>query len=257
MRTRNHNVGYRYKGNHYRTTMNTRTILAMLAAGTTFQYRGGPEDACWVGANSASHEIRKLLEQDLIWWGNTISRGLVIETLSHTALSVDSDARLMEMYDSTRSALKQAIKTPSTFLTKLSRSGRLPEGITTVLEMLRQISNAQHAASSYSTTGDGSDTTNQNTQNQENTTMSTNYPTAGLTISSAETKAGWVGQVKYDLNIVWESQPVPNDTVFDNDCVTAESFARQLAADAVAEFYRTAFDEVTVTGFTAKAKGKK
>jgi hypothetical protein len=245
MRTRNHYVGYRSGSKHYRASLNTRTILAMLSAGVTFKYCDENGYIAWTSGESPSPEIKELLEQNLIWWGHTIDRDQVAQNRSYTDLAPGLPRDFEALVNSTRSPLKRALKTPSIYLSQRRMMGDLPEGIATILEMIGQTT--QHDTASI----------NQN-ENQENTDMSTpSYPAPQLTTKAVQTKAGWVGQVLHGQNIVWESSPVANDTDFGDTPMTPDVVALDLAVAAIAEFYRSAFDDVTVKGFEAKPKGKK
>jgi len=136
MRTRNHYVGYRYVDEHFRTSLTTRHILAMLTAGVEFQYRDPRGNVIRVGPSSPSPEIKRLLEQDVIWWGRTIDPDWVRKVQHYTELPPARMSVFQSLVDNTHSALKRALKTPGIYLSQCRLSGSLPEGVATILETL-------------------------------------------------------------------------------------------------------------------------
>ena len=260
------NVGYRHANAHYKMTMTLYQVVAMLLAGVKFKFRSEIGGVVTVSNRSSSKTIRELLSHpDMIWWGHTIEDDVVRTYHSpHTAYSHSSRQKMMR---SMSEPVKQAILRPGDVLTRaMQDTETLNFGMHVLLVDDLKISSGDSFASynedltmrEIVPIPPTTDTTNQNTQNQENTNMSTTHHPASLTTRSVETKAGWVGQVMHGQSIVWESQPVPNNVEVENGyALTPDHAAQQLATDAVAEFYRSAFEEVTVKGFEAKAKGKK
>lgn len=137
MRARSHCVGYRYDGAHYRAALSTKTVLAMLAAGVTFQYRDPRGNIIPVRPTSPGPEIKRLLEQDVIWWGHTIARDWVLRVRHYSDLQPARPAVFRGLVDGCRGSLQRALKTPGIFLSQRRLAGDLPEGIATIMEILR------------------------------------------------------------------------------------------------------------------------
>lgn len=137
MRARSHCVGYRYEGEHFRAALSTKTVLAMLAAGVTFQYRDPRGNIIPVKTSSPSPEIKRLLEQDVIWWGHTIARDWVLKVRHYTDLPPARPVTFRSLVDGTRSPLKRALKTPGIYLSQRRLAGDLPEGIATLMELIK------------------------------------------------------------------------------------------------------------------------
>lgn len=260
-------VGYVMDGQRARMNLSTYQVTALLIAGVKFKFtRKGTLSPTVVSATSSHTLIRELMcAQDLIWWGHTISASTVGAWTSQT---LDIDLPLQEkLKDALAGEKRTALLDPNMVIRRALAGNDLSPGMAQFLLQDLKLKRPSAHANGYTTTEDGyvlpipstpdfTDLIN-STENQENTDMSTNMiPAASLSTRAVQTKAGWVGQVMLGFEIVWESQPVP-DTAELEDGQLPDSAAQTLAVDAIAEFYRSAFDEVTVKGFEAKAKGKK
>lgn len=260
-------VGYVMDGQRARMNLSTYQVTALLLAGVKFKFaRKDTLTPNTVGATSSHTMIRSLMcAPDMIWWGHTISASTVGAWTSQT---LDIDLTLQNrLKDALAGEKRTALLDPNTVIRRALAGNDLSPGMAQFLLQDLKLKRPSARTNGYTHTEDGyvipstpdfTDLIN-STENQENTDMSTNtIPAAALTTRSVETKAGWVGQVLYGHSIVWESQPVPNNVEVENGyALTPDHAAQQLATDAVAEFYRSAFEEVTVKGFEAKAKGKK
>lgn len=93
------------------------------------------------------------------------------------------------------------------------------------------------------TTNQTTSNTTSNTLTKENTIMAQNTSNAvPLKVGFAVVKDGHVGQVSHLDKIIWQSEPV---SVVLDGFDDLEAVAISLAQDAVAEFYRAAFSDIT------------